>query len=137
MIIEGPANHTVPIGATVTFHCIAQGEEAFFEINDTAIYYPEDMNRFNERGFALHEEYTDTIFNFTMKVNAMPENNNTRITCWVYPPDYLSGNLTVMGKIIITHHSLIIVYEAQFTALRVFDIDPKYRSKPSYHVLIL
>ena len=118
MIIEGPANHTVPIGATVTFHCLAQGDDVFLEINDTAIYHPEDMNRFHERGFSLREQYTATTFNFTMTVNALPENNNTRITCLVYPPDYLSGNLTVMGKTTITHHPL---YEAQptiqFTAL--------------------
>ena len=104
--MEGPTNHTVPIGATVTFHCIAQGDDAFFEINDTAIYHLEDMNRFNEKGFSLREEFTDT-FNFSMTVNAMPENNNTRITCWVFPPEYLSGNLTVMGKKFTTHYSLI------------------------------
>ena len=106
MIIKGPANHTVPIGATVTFPCIAQGEDVFFEINTTGIYYPEEINPFIEKGFSLSEEHTDTIFNFTMTVNARPENNNTMITCLVYganPPDYHSGNLTVMGKIIIIH----------------------------------
>ena len=110
-IIEGPANHTVPIGATVTFHCIAQGDDSFMEINDTAINYPEDMIPFTERGFSLREEHTATTYNFTMTVNALPEHNNTRITCWVYKDDYRSrsGRLTVMGKIIITHHSLILV----------------------------
>ena len=109
MIIEEPANHTVPIGATVTFHCIAQGEDAFLEINDTAINYPEDMTPFNDRGFSLREEHTATTFNFTMMVIALPENNNTRITCLVYPLDYLSGRLTVMGKSTIKHHSVIIL----------------------------
>ena len=103
VIIKGPANHTVPIGATVTFPCIAQGEDAFLEINTTGIYHPEDINPFIEKGFSLSEEHTDTIFNYTMTVNARPENNNTMITCLVYPPDYHSGNLTVMGKIIIIH----------------------------------
>ena len=100
-IIEGPANHTVPIGATVTFHCIAQGDDSFMEIIDTTINYPEDMIPFNERGFSLREEYTATTFNFTMTVNALPENNNSRITSRVYPPDYhsRSGRLTVMGEI--------------------------------------
>ena len=101
-IIEGPANHTVPIGATVSFHCIAQGEDAFLEINNTAINRPEDMFPFHQRGFLLSEQYTDTTFNFTMTVNARPENNNTRITCLVYPLDYRTGRLTVMGKLIIT-----------------------------------
>ena len=108
-IIEGPANHTVPIGATVTFHCIVQGEDAFWEINDTAINYPEDIIPFIQRGFSLREEYTDTTYNFTMTVNALPENNNTRITCLVYPLDYHSGRLTVMGKLIMTHCSVIIL----------------------------
>ena len=102
-IIEGPANHTVPIGATVTFHCIAQGydHDSFMEINDTAINYPEDMTPFTERGFSLREEHTATTFNFTMTVIALPENNNTMITCLVYPSDYhsRSGRLTVMGEI--------------------------------------
>ena len=105
-IIKGPANHTVPIGATVTFPCIAQGEDAFLEINTTGIYHPEDINPFIEKGFSLSEEHTDTIFNYTMTVNARPENNNTMITCSAYGanlPDYHSGNLTVMGKIIIIH----------------------------------
>ena len=100
-IIEGPANHTVPIGATVTFPCVAQGEDAFLEINTTAINYPEDINPFIEKGFSLSEEHTDTIYNYTMTVNARPENNNTMITCVVYPYDHHSGNLTVMGKL---HH---------------------------------
>ena len=106
-IIEGPANHTVPIGATVTFHCVAQGEDPFLEINDTAINYPADMIPFNERGFSLREEHTATTSNFTMTVIALPENNNTRITCLVYPLDYRSGRLTVMGKSIIKHHSVL------------------------------
>ena len=89
----------MPIGATVTFHCIAQGSDSFMEINDTAINYPENMTPFTERGFSLREEHTATTYNFTMTVNALPENNNTRITCWVYPLDYHSGRLTVMGKI--------------------------------------
>ena len=104
-IIEGPANHTVPIGATVTFPCVAQGEDAFLEINTTAIIYPEDINPFIEKGFSLSEQYTATTFNLTLTVNARPENNNTMITCVVYPHDHPrdrhSGNLTVMGKL---HH---------------------------------
>ena len=85
------------------------------EINDTGIYHPEDMNQFNEKGFSLRDEIITDTFNFTMTVNAMPENNNTRITCLVYQEDYhsRSGRLTVMGISIVTHYSLIIVYEAQ------------------------
>ena len=99
-IIQGPANHTVPIGATVTFHCIVQGEDAFLEINNTAINYPEDEAPFIERGFKFSEaiNYDTSTYNFTVTVNALPGNNNTRITCLVYPPDYRSGRLTVMGK---------------------------------------
>ena len=80
------------------------------EINDTAINYPEAMIPFNERGFLLREEDTDT-FNFTMTVIALPENNNTRITCWVYQEDShsRSGRLTVMGISTIKHHSVIIL----------------------------
>ena len=99
----------MPIGATVTFHCIAQGEDSFLEINDTAINYPEDMTPFTERGFSLREEHTATTYNFTMTVIALPKNNNTMITCRVYPPEYLSGNLIVMGMSIIKHHSVIIL----------------------------
>ena len=52
----------------------------------------------------------DTAYNYTMIVTAMPENNNTRIT-WlmVFPLDYRSGRLTVMGKFIIKHHSVIVL----------------------------
>ena len=100
-IIEGPANHTVPIGATVTFPCVAQGQDAFMEINTTAINYPEDINPFIEKGFSLSEQQSDNIYNYTMTVNARPENNNTMITCVVIPLKVLSGNLTVMGKL---HH---------------------------------
>ena len=100
-IIEGPANHTVPIGTTATFPCVAQGEDAFFEINTTGIYHPEDIHPFIEKGFSLSEQHTDNIYNYTVTVNARPENNNTMITCVVYPPDHHSGILTVMGKL---HH---------------------------------
>ena len=98
MIIKGPENITAPLGATVTFHCIAQGADAFLEINNTAINYPEDMIPFNEMGFSLSEEHTDSTYNFTMTVNVLPGNNNTRITCLVYPLDYHSGRLTVIGE---------------------------------------
>ena len=101
-IIEGPANHTVPIGATVSFHCLTQGEDAFWEINTTAINYPQDMIPFIEKGFSLSEQYTATTSNLTLTVNARPEISNTRITCLAYPLDYrsgrLTGRLTVMGK---------------------------------------
>ena len=100
-IIEGPANQTVPIGATVTFPCVAQGEDAFMEINTTAINYPEDINPFIEKGFSLSEQQSDNLYNYTMTVNARPENNNTMITCVVVPLIVLSGRLTVMGKL---HH---------------------------------
>ena len=39
------------------------------------------MNHFNEKGFSLREEIITDTFNFTITVNVMPENNNTRITC--------------------------------------------------------
>ena len=85
------------------------------EINDTGIYHPEDMNHFNEKGFSLREEIITDTFNFTITVNVMPENNNTRITCRVFQEDHhsTSGRLTVMGISIIKHHSLIIVHEEQ------------------------
>ena len=45
-IIKSPENTTAPIGAIVSFHCLAQGDDAFWEINDTAIEYPEDRASF-------------------------------------------------------------------------------------------
>ena len=56
VILEGPTNHTVPIGATVTFHCIAQGQDVFLEINNTAINYPADEAPFIEKGFTFSED---------------------------------------------------------------------------------
>ena len=37
MILEGPDNHKVLVGAIATFHCTAQGEDAFLKINDIEI----------------------------------------------------------------------------------------------------
>ena len=101
MIIKGPENITAPIGAVVTFHCLAQGDDAFWEINDTTIQYPEDQAPFIEKGFMFTEAINNDPFNFTITVNALPGNNNTRIMCFVYPPDdnNFPGSLTVIGEI--------------------------------------
>ena len=104
MILRGPENITAPIGAVATFHCLAQGDDAFWEINDTAITeYEEDRAPFIEKGFMFSEtiNYETSTYNFSMTVNALPGNNNTRITCLVYPLDVnnFPGSLTVIGKI--------------------------------------
>ena len=100
MILKGPRNHTAPIEAIVTFHCLAQGERTIWQINDTAIFRPEDITNFN--GFTSIVTFNDDsfTFNLTMTVNTLPENNNTRIICVVYARDYFSsspGSLTVIG----------------------------------------
>ena len=100
MILKGPRNHTAPIEAIVTFHCLAQGVRAIWQINNTAIFRPEDIMDFN--GFTSIVTFIDdsSTFNLTMTVSALPENNNTRIVCVVYERDYFSnspGSLTVIG----------------------------------------
>ena len=101
MIIKGPENITAPIGAIATFHCLAQGDDAFWEINDTTIQYPEDQAPFIQKGFMFSEAINYDPFNFTITVNALPGNNNTRIMCLVYPLDdnNFPGSLTVIGEI--------------------------------------
>ena len=103
VILKGPENITAPIGAIATFHCLAQGDDTFWEINDTTIEYPEDQAPFTEKGFMFSEtiNYETSTFNFTMTVNALPGNNNTRIMCLVYPRDdnNFPGSLTVIGEI--------------------------------------
>ena len=101
MILKGPENITAPIGAVATFHCLAQGDDAFWEINDTIIEYPGDEAPFTEIGFMFQEAINYDTYNFTMMVNALPGNNNTRITCLVYPLDdnNVPGSLTVIGEI--------------------------------------
>ena len=98
---KGPENITAPIGAIVTFHCLAQGDDAFWEINDTTIEYPEDRDPFTEKGFTFSEDinFGTSTYNFTITVNAVPGNNNTRLTCLVYPLDdnNFPGSLTVIG----------------------------------------
>ena len=105
MIINRPQNITAPIGAIATFHCLAQGDDALWEINDTIITeYEEDRAPFIQKGFIFSETPNNdpSTFNFTMTINALPGNNNTRITCLVYPPDdnNFPGSLTVIGEIL-------------------------------------
>ena len=80
---------------------IAQGDDAFWEINDTTIEYEEDQDPFTERGFMFRDDtnFDTSTYNFT--VNAVPGNNNTRLTCLVYPPDdnNFPGSLTVIGEV--------------------------------------
>ena len=105
MVIKGPENITAPVGAVVTFHCLAQGDDVFWEINDTIIEYPEDRDPFTEKGFTFSEDinFGTSTYNFTTTVNAMPGNNNTRLTCLVYPLDdnNFPGSLTVIGRLLI------------------------------------
>ena len=105
MVIKGPENITAPIGAIVTFHCLAQGDDVFWEINDTTIEYPEDRNPFIGKGFTFSKDinFDTSTYNFTITVNAAPGNNNTRLTCLVYPRDdnNFPGSLTVIGILLI------------------------------------
>ena len=73
-IIEGPANLQcrLELLLLVSFHCLTQGENAFSEINTTAINYPQDMIPFIEKGFSLSEQYTATTSNLTLTINARP-----------------------------------------------------------------
>ena len=102
MIIKGPENITAPVGAIVTFHCLAQGDDAFWEINDTTIEYPEDRNPFIGKGFSFRDDSNFDTFNFTITVNAVPGNNNTKVMCLVYPLDdnNFPGSLTVIGEVL-------------------------------------
>ena len=100
MIVKGPENYTVPTGAVVIFHCLAQGERAIWKINNTAIFDQGDIIDFNGFTYSAGFDGGSSTHNLTMTVNANPEYNNTRIMCLVYPPDYyynFPGNLTVIG----------------------------------------
>ena len=105
MVIKGPENITAPVGAIVTFHCLAKGDDVFWEINDTTIEYEEDKDPFIVKGFTFSEDtnYDTSTYNFTITVNAVPGNNNTRLTCLVYPLDdnNFPGSLTVIGTLLI------------------------------------
>ena len=101
VIIKGPENITAPVGAVVTFHYLAQGDDVFWEINDTAVEYPEDRDPFMEKGFSFRDDSNSDTYNFTITVNAMPGNNNTRVMCLVYPrvDNNFPGSLTVIGGV--------------------------------------
>ena len=100
LIIRRPENHTVPIGAIANFSCLAQGRNALWKINKTALDGQRAME-FQKRGFVSHEDFNpfNSTYNLTMTVNALPVNNNTRITCLVYPADHYTGILIVIGTI--------------------------------------
>jgi len=76
IILKGPDNHTVPVGAIATFHCTAQGEDAYLKINDVAI--DELMEGFV---FDYEHDCSTSTCNLTMSINAVPQNNNTIIVC--------------------------------------------------------
>lgn len=100
IIIKGPVNHTVPIGAIVNFECLAQGDDVLWKINSTTIYGQSTIRIFEEKGFVFRKRFADSTYNLSMTANAFPENNNTRITCLVFPPSVFSnfpGSLTVIG----------------------------------------
>jgi len=89
---------------SIAFHCLAQGDDAFWEINGTTVEYEEDQDPFTERGFMFRDDstnYDTSTYNFTIMVNAVPGNNNTRIMCLVYPRDdnNFPGSLTVIGEV--------------------------------------
>ena len=97
MIIEGPGNNTVPVGAIVTYHCIARGDRVFWEINNTEIV-GQRTAIFMAKGFTFNESFADSTINLTIMVNALAGINNTRIVCLVLPAaDYSLGSLTVIG----------------------------------------
>ena len=97
MIIEGPGNHTVPVGAIATFHCIARGTRAFWKINNTEVV-GQRTAMFRAKGFTFIEDFPDSTLNLTIMVDASAGINNTRIVCLVLPAaDYFLGSLTVIG----------------------------------------
>ena len=97
MIIEGPGNSTVPVGAIATFHCIARGVRAFWKINNTEIV-GQGIAIFIAKGFTFNERFVDSTINLTIMVNALAGINNTKIVCLVLPAgDYFLGSLTVIG----------------------------------------
>ena len=91
-------NHTVPIGAIVTFKCLAEGQDVIWNINNTAIHCQSPMRNFEEKGFMCTRRFDNSIYNLTMTANAFPGNNNTKITCVKIPDGpYPSAILTVIG----------------------------------------
>ena len=76
MILEGPDDNTVPVGAIATFHCTAQGGDVYLKINDIAI--DETMEGFV---FDYEHDCSTSTCNLTMSINAVPQNNNTIIVC--------------------------------------------------------
>ena len=94
----------MPIGAIATFSCLAQGEYAFWKINNTALDDQRAME-YKTRGFVSSTDVNNfnSVYNLTMTVNALSVNNNTRITCVVYPPDHYTGIIIVIGMIGFTY----------------------------------
>ena len=95
-------NHTVPIGAIVTFKCLAEGQDVMWNINNTQVHCQSTIRKFEEKGFMCTRRFGNSMYNLTMTVNAFPGNNNTRITCLVYGPadhDHYTGILIVIGMI--------------------------------------
>lgn len=89
-IVQGPVNHTVPIGTITTFHCTARGEHVYWEINDRAI---------NDHD-AEYDPSTST-YSITINITALPQSNNTNITCVTRSNRHYSislpAKLTVIG----------------------------------------
>ena len=104
-ILKGPDNHTVPVGAIATFHCTAQGEDAYLKINDVAI--DELMEGFV---FDYEHDCSTSTCNLTMSINAVPQNNNTIIVCVALSDeDYssLPAVLIVIGTAELNLHACV------------------------------
>ena len=90
MILEGPDSQKLPIGANATFHCSAQGDDIYWEINDEVINEDDP-----------YYDHSTCTYNITTSIVALPQNNNTNIICVLHSDGYNSASptaiLTVMG----------------------------------------
>ena len=71
-ILQGPVNHTVPIGTITTLHCTARGEHVYWEINDRAI---------NDHDAEHAYDPSTSTYNITINITALLQSNNTSIIC--------------------------------------------------------
>ena len=100
-ILEEPGNHTVPVGANATFHCITESY-SYWMINGTPVNDAKNITRLREEGIIIDggPDSTTSTYNRTMSINALPRYNNTIIVCVTYSDNRYSSppaKLTVIG----------------------------------------